>query len=85
MNHSTEFLNAPSLAALTVGLFYQVYRIELGGLMKIHDNALDLREQQTRGGHRESKRGDIPEQNLRISHPPCWPMTVGTARQTRSY
>jgi len=32
MNHSTEFLNAPSLAALTVGLFYvQVYRIDLGG------------------------------------------------------
>ena len=55
------------------------------GLMKIHDNALDHREQQTRGGHHQSERGDIPEQSLRISHPLFWPMTVGTDRQTRSY
>jgi hypothetical protein len=86
MNHSTEFLNAPSLAALTVGLFYvRIYRIGSGRPNEIHQDAPDHLEQQTRGGHRQSERGDILEQSLQTSHPPFWQMTVGTGRQTRSY
>lgn len=85
MNHSTEVLNAPSLAALTVGLFYvRIYGIDSGCANEIHRDAPDHREQQTRGGHRQSERGDIREQSLQTSHPPFWQMTVGTGRQTRS-